>query len=135
MVATVFVPWEKALLRWKIGVNRIKTHFPQAYEIDLQTGKGDKSKLGTISFAEIRINGKPLIVVNASQYNWRGKGKKVDYEAIRSCFEMIKKQFSGLRMAYPAIGAGLAGGDWEIISEIINKVLENENHTFVEFNG
>lgn len=114
----------------------IKTHFSQAYEADLQTEKGEKSKLGTISFAEIMVNDKPLIVVNAyTQYNWRGKGKKVDYDAIQSCFQLIKQQFSGLRIAYPAIGAGLAGGSWEMISNIICEVLENENHLFVEYNG
>jgi len=30
-----------------------------------------------------------------------------------------------------SIGAGLAGGDWEIISSIINEELEGEDHTCV----
>jgi len=42
-------------------------------------------------------------------------------------------KFSGKRIAYPLLGAGLAGGDWDIISKIISKVLENEDHTLVKF--
>ena len=49
-------------------------------------------------------------------------------------FKKIKKNFSGLKIGYPAIGAGLAGGDWKKISKIIDKELQGEDHTFVEFN-
>ena len=31
------------------------------------------------------------------------------------------------------IGAGLAGGDWDIIKVIIDKALEGFNHTLVEY--
>jgi O-acetyl-ADP-ribose deacetylase (regulator of RNase III) len=40
-----------------------------------------------------------------------------------------------LRIGYPAIGAGLAGGDWEVISSIIEEELKGEDHTFVKFIG
>ena len=48
-------------------------------------------------------------------------------------FSKIKRDFTGQRIGYPLIGAGLAGGDWNVISKIIEEELENENHTFVEF--
>ncbi|WP_187261659.1 macro domain-containing protein [Pontibacter beigongshangensis] len=112
----------------------IKQEFPEAYKADLATVKGDKLKLGSISSADIIVNGKNLKVVNAyTQYNWRGAGVKADYEAIRSAFKEIKENFSGLSMAYPAIGAGLAGGNWEVISQIIEEELEGEDHTLVVF--
>ncbi|WP_210463130.1 macro domain-containing protein [Rufibacter roseolus] len=112
----------------------IKEKFPEAYKADLGTKKGDKSKLGTISSAELSVNGKTLIVVNAyTQFDWKGTGVKADYDAVRSAFSHIKGKFSGLKIAYPAIGAGLAGGDWKIISAIIEEELEGEDHTFVEF--
>ena len=63
----------------------IKAAFPQAYEADLATPRGDRAKLGTCSFAEIERDGTPLIVVNAyTQFDWRGSGPKVDYDAVRS---------------------------------------------------
>jgi O-acetyl-ADP-ribose deacetylase (regulator of RNase III) len=112
----------------------IKQYFPTAYKADLATTKGDKSKLGTFSFAEIKIDDKTLIVINAySQYHWKGTDGKADYEAIRAVFQAIKQQFGGLRIGYPAIGAGLAGGDWQIILTIIDEELLGEDHTFVVF--
>ena len=112
----------------------IKQTFPEAYEADLKTQKGDKTKLGTLSYAVVEIKGKKLIVVNAyTQFNWRGSGTKANYNAIASTFKCIKEKFSGLRIGYPGIGAGLAGGDWHIISQIINHELAGEDHTFVAF--
>jgi O-acetyl-ADP-ribose deacetylase (regulator of RNase III) len=112
----------------------IKTYFPRAYEEDLKTTRGDKVKLGSISFAEIENKNKKLIVVNAyTQYHWKGKGVKVDYDALRSSFKEVKTKFPGLRIGYPAIGAGLAGGDWSIIKQIIEEELSGEDHTFVIF--
>ena len=78
-------------------------------------------------------NGELIIVNGYTQFNWRGSGRKADYEAIREVFSKVKKEFSGLRIGYPAIGAGLARGDWKIISEIIEEELKGENHTFVEY--
>lgn len=112
----------------------IKLKFPEAYKADLKTEKGDKSKLGTISVTETETeNGKLIIVNGYTQFNWRGNGNKADYDAIRNVFQKVKEKFSGLRIGYPAIGAGLAGGDWNIISEIIAQELDGENHTFVEY--
>lgn len=112
----------------------IKAHFPEAYYADINTKKGDIDKLGAISYAKVRIDSHELIIVNAyTQFHYRGTGRKVDYDALKSCFKEIKQQFGGLRIGYPAIGAGLAGGDWNVISEIINEELKNETHTFVKY--
>ena len=43
----------------------------------------------------------------------------------------IKTQFSGRRIAYPKIGAGLARGDWARIARIIDEELAGETHTLV----
>ena len=112
----------------------IKQNFPAAYQADLETENGDESKLGTISWATTEIECGKLIVVNGyTQFNWKGSGRKADYNVIQNVFEKVKDNFSGLRIGYPAIGAGLARGDWKIIYEIIEEALKDENHTFVEF--
>lgn len=115
------------------GIARaIKSAFPAAFEADCSTEKGDRSKLGSISYAKVQCGGNVIIVVNAyTQFHWRGRGPKVDYEALRLAFREVKKQFFGLRIAYPLIGAGLAGGDWNKISCIIDAELEGEEHTLV----
>jgi len=117
------------------GIARgVKQKFPEAYEADLKTESGDRSKLGTISWVEVDTNFGRLVVVNGyTQYDWRGQGRKVDYDAVRNVFRNVKQKFSGLRIGYPAIGAGLAGGDWQIIAKIIEEELNGEDHTFVEF--
>ncbi len=47
--------------------------------------------------------------------------------------EWIKANHSGKRIGLPKIGAGLARGDWEVISGIIEEVLAGEDVTLVEF--
>ncbi len=112
----------------------IRQAYPEAYEVDMKTKKGDKLKLGTFSVANVKSNVGDLIIINAyTQFDWRGNGQKVDYDAIRVIFKKVKEKFSGLKIGYPAIGAGLAGGDWNIISDIIDEELKGENHTFVEW--
>lgn len=112
----------------------IKARFPEAYAADLATTKGDREKLGTISFAEIERPHHSLVVVNAyTQYDWRGSGKKVDYDAIRTTMQFVKSRFGGKRIGYPLIGAGLAGGDWSEIAPIIDAALNGEDHTLVRY--
>lgn len=111
----------------------IRATFPEAYEADRQTAKGDRSKLGTISSANVHRNGHEITIVNGyTQFHWRGSGVLVDYDAIRSVMAAVKSQFSGKRIGYPKIGAGLAKGDWATISQIIDEELAGEDHTLVE---
>jgi O-acetyl-ADP-ribose deacetylase (regulator of RNase III) len=110
---------------------QIKVQLPAAFEADRATVKGDRAKLGTCSVATIG----PLTVVNAyTQFTWSKKGQAVvDYEAIASCLRMVKARFAGRRIGLPKIGAGLAGGDWGKISAIIDRELEGEDVTLVEY--
>ena len=112
----------------------IKAAFPAAFAADPATARGDRAKLGSCTFAKIDRNGSPLIVVNAcTQFDYRGSGPKVDYDAVRSCFRWIRRQHSGKRIGLPKIGAGLAGGDWKRIAAIIEEELAGEDVTLVEF--
>jgi O-acetyl-ADP-ribose deacetylase (regulator of RNase III) len=112
---------------------QIRSQFPQAWEADLATQSGDRSKLGSYSKACINTPSGRLHVINAyTQYHYSGDGVLVDYDAVTKVFTALKNQFHGQRMGYPQIGAGLAGGDWKIISEIIDSALDGETHTLVE---
>lgn len=112
----------------------VKSEFPEAYEADCLTEKGSIDKLGTYSHAITERNGNEITVINAyTQHDFKGPGMKADYDAIRSVFKKIKSDFSGKRIGYPKIGAGLAGGDWDQISKIIDEELAGEDHTLVEF--
>ena len=43
----------------------------------------------------------------------------------------VARDFAGLRIGYPLIGAGLAGGDWQRIAAIIDDALVDQHHTLV----
>ncbi|MCP3871693.1 MAG: phosphatase [Desulfobacteraceae bacterium] len=112
----------------------IRENFPEAYQADLNTRMGDKKKLGTYSLAHIKRNGNNFTVINAyTQYDFSGFGQLVDYGAIQKIFAHIKTDFTHQRIGYPKIGAGLAKGNWEVISNIINEELQGEAHTLVDF--
>lgn len=66
-----------------------------------------------------------------SQFDYRGRGVLVDYEAVRGVMREVKRRFGGQRIGYPEIGAGLARGDWATISAIIDEELAGEDHTLV----
>jgi len=104
---------------------QIKSHYPEAYEVDQKTTKGDISKLGTYTIAE--HNG--LIIVNAyTEYKY-GRGKQVDYEAIQQVFHRIVRDFSDKKIGIPKIGAGYGGGRWKIIHDIIYKEMKETGKT------
>jgi len=117
------------------GIARaIRDRYPAAYEADLATENGSRDKLGSYSCAAVPAGEHDLIVVNAyTQFDYRGGGVQADYDAIARVFARIKSDFCGKRIGYPMIGAGLAGGDWTKISAIIDRELQGEDHTLVNF--
>ena len=119
--------------------------------------KGDINKLGTIDYKhqmvipimqKIHVNGveveapnfggHPLVVANSyTQYYYGriytdGATPPVDYDAITLCMRKINHLFPEKRIGLPLIGAGLAGGDWNIIEKIIEKELKNMDVTIVK---
>lgn len=115
---------------------QLKQTFPDVYLVDKKhTRYADESKLGTFSSASfLSEDNHVLTILNAyTQFNYSGSGVKVNYSAISSIFSGIKELYSGKKIAYPKIGAGLAGGDWSIISSIIDEKLEGEDHTLVVY--
>jgi O-acetyl-ADP-ribose deacetylase (regulator of RNase III) len=117
------------------GIARvIQEEFPEAYAADLVTIKGDRNKLGDFSFATVTRNGNQITIVNGyTQFHFHGESVLVDYDAVQSIFKKVKQRFSGKRIGYPKIGAGLAGGDWRRIARIIDQELAGEDHRLVVY--
>jgi len=108
----------------------IKEKFPPAYRADLNTVKGNPDKLGRISSTTIY----DLTVLNAYiQFRYGTDEVHVDYDAVRAVFKTIAILYPKSRIGYPMIGCGLAGGDWDIVSKIIDDELEGCDHTIVIF--
>jgi len=58
---------------------------------------------------------------------------QLDYNALTLCLRKINHKFSGHKIGLPKIGAGLAGGDWDIIKTIIERELKDMDVTIVYF--
>jgi O-acetyl-ADP-ribose deacetylase (regulator of RNase III) len=109
----------------------IREEFPDAYTADKFGGRtGDKNKLGTFTKFEYPN----LTVLNLyTQFQYGTQTIEVVYPAIRMCMKAIKENYSGKRIGLPMIGAGLGGGDWNIISQIIEEELRDEDVTIVRY--
>lgn len=102
---------------------QIKKMFPEAHTADLETMWGDKSKLGTYTKAET----KSKTIVNAyTQFNYTKDEIDVDYDALIRVFTKIKEDFPHyLKIGMPRIGCGLAGGDWNKVEFILDRIFDD----------
>ena len=93
---------------------------------------------------------KDVLVINSYIQNFMGctdeyyppisyKAIKESFRGINSLLEMLqrehRKEGREISVGIPMIGAGLAGGDWELISMIINDATPNVDITLVEYDG
>lgn len=106
---------------------KIRKAFPSAAEADQRTVRGDQTKLGTYSSAEVRLPMRKLTVVNAyTQFGLAQHASDVvfDYEAFRQVLRRLATNFADKRIGMPKIGSGLAGGNWGRIKKIIEEELD-----------
>jgi O-acetyl-ADP-ribose deacetylase (regulator of RNase III) len=104
----------------------VKELYPNAFRVykEFCDSTREKDRLGKIVISDEKhhITGKPFKLVNAiTQLNFGKDGKRyVSYDAVGSCFTYL----SGIVepksvVVLPKIGAGLGGGNWKTISQII----------------
>ena len=75
---------------------------------------------------EVHVAGDKVILnCFTQQYCGYGGKKYVSYDAIEACFKKALEycKDENLKIGIPKIGAGLAGGSWNIIETIINEVF------------
>lgn len=102
---------------------------PQAFNADCKTKKGDRSKMGTYTWAYVNdiYTKSSYTIINAyTQYTFWDRSDMLDYVALKTVFERIKLDYDSTtnipRIGIPLIGAGLACGDWNMIESIIASV-------------
>lgn len=117
-------------------------------------GKGDVNKLGQIDYKVFYLEDekwveypdeggkwveRELTVVNAyTQYKYGrnhadGDKTPIDYDALTLVMKKINHKFKGKHIGLPRIGAGLAGGDWFTIYNIIKSQLKDCDVTVVNY--
>jgi len=120
---------------------QVRRQFPAACDADLATPYGDPAKLGTCSVATVATSAGALTIANAyTQFHpsaGQGAGTRVDvdYDAVHGAMGWLKAHYAGKRIGLPQIGAGLAGGDWNRIHDIIAAQLAGEDVAIVIFDG
>lgn len=83
--------------------------------------------LGDVQFVRTKSG---LIIGNLATQKDFGKGDKVyiNYEAFRTCLVKVMEFMKAHKinhLSMPKIGAGLAGGDWNVIEDILLDVLDS----------
>lgn len=127
---------------------QLKKAFPEVYNKDLLTKKGDINKLGQYTFFE--LNNKITIINAYTQYGFGSNKKTMAYNilpqlkildkqfpteqqfvygALINILLLLNKNYPEDKYDYriPKIGSGLAGGKWNIIEPIFLKLNPNRN--------
>lgn len=111
------------------------TDDPAKYKFESKSMFGDIRKLGNIESNVVYVgegNMKKLSVVNCyTQFTFSRNEVVADYEAIALCMKKLANLFAGKAIGLPKIGCGLGGGDWRIVSNIIERELSNCDVTIV----
>lgn len=139
-----------------IAVEFVKHFSTDTFNLENIKYKGDRSKLGKIDYERLSLCDYDqkfkifpedcdtillnLYIVNCyTQYHYGknhsdGVSKPLDYDALTSCMQNINKVFKGKRIGLPLIGCGLAGGEFNLIKNIIETELKDCDVTIVHYN-
>jgi O-acetyl-ADP-ribose deacetylase (regulator of RNase III) len=112
---------------------QIKNMYPQAYEADKSFPYSPEVRLGKLSYAYIPE--KPIIIFNLyGQYDYGRSGVKTNYRALYSAMDSMFYILDEYPVPFPikigmpyGIGCGLAGGDWNIVYKMIEKLSVKYN--------
>jgi len=100
----------------------VRERYPAAWEADIQTQRGLKTKLGTFSNAEVIPN--RFICNMYGQYHYGRDKRYTDYEAVYTALGDIKFWAEGYDIGCLLIphlmGCRNAGGDWLVIRAMID---------------
>jgi len=105
----------------------IKVKYPKVRHYYLDKFEEEGWKLGDVQFVKLG-SGDQYIANCATQDSYLPRGiQHVNYDAVEIAMKRLRNfaMVDNLTIAIPKIGAGLAGGDWNIIEEIINKVFDD----------
>ncbi len=114
------------------GVARyVRDNFPKAFYDYVRVFEEQQGlTLGQVIMSEVLPR---RMIANAITQRYFGSdGKRyVDYDAVRESFRKVHDFAVGnnyKNIAFPKIGAGLGGGDWNVIEKIIKEELKDLNY-------
>ena len=105
------------------GIAReIRERYPMAAAMDMETTRGDYTKLGNWTVGLNDLTDRRFLIINAyTQYNMSQGTDVFEYTAFQLILEKLVHEFGNKRIGLPYIGCGLAGGDQETILDMIER--------------
>lgn len=116
---------------------QIKRHFPAAFAADVDFPYSSNARFGRYSSALTHNGTKPVEVVNLYGQRYLGRSNYTNdslhyrYAAIEAALSTYFRQksaqadFDQLKFGVPTyMGCAIAGGDWEVVRGILQKIAE-----------
>lgn len=113
---------------------QIRERFPEVYVSykELCMTMGARRLLGTIDI--VGTNAEYEVVNIFSQYNYGYNGSRyTSYDAFTNALETLRDWIEpGKTIGFPKnIGCGLGGGNWKVISALIEEILGEEYNVYI----
>ncbi len=115
---------------------QIRIRFPEAYDVYRESYDSKLLTLGSVTYMyypKTEQSEQKIIANAAGQETVGTKTRQVDYDATRMCFynindamKIFENEFKISTINFPLFGCGLAGGDWQIISKIIEEEVNDK---------
>jgi O-acetyl-ADP-ribose deacetylase (regulator of RNase III) len=112
----------------------IAKKWPEVYDADKQTPRGDYKKLGTIGVVKLKNPEKNIkyVINQYSQHTFGRDRRYTNYEAFYNCLVHIRETCEKMEdvktIGFPyKIGCNLAGGNWKIVVNMIETVFEDSS--------
>ncbi|WP_024428304.1 macro domain-containing protein [Bacillus safensis] len=121
---------------------QIKSKYPNVYKDYKQLCKDQNIKRGLLGATQfVDVNENKTIANLFAQDSYGVKTRQTDYEAMELCLKSLKSvvttdysKYKGCSIAIPyGIGCGLAGGDWNIVKQMIDDILGECDVTIYKF--
>lgn len=119
---------------------QIRNRFPEVYEKYINRyedtvwrGRGTEVMLGSIDIVRLRESNRYVINMYSQADYGYDRNRYTSYDAFAMALEEIKLEVpAGYSIGFPKnIGCGLGGGDWRIISILIESILGNEREVYI----
>ena len=119
----------------KIGSGVAKALYEKFPEVKEQYHKffeypRGKSPLGCSQLVHTK-EGKRIYNLFTQEYYGYDEKRYVNYAALVNCFMELAEFRAGETIAIPKIGCGLAGGDWNIVEQLINDTVGDDLEIWV----
>ncbi|UUG69465.1 hypothetical protein SEA_SHAM_158 [Streptomyces phage Sham] len=102
-----------------------RANYLRAYQNEVVEWGNSRLRLGSVFLVDVKED---LYVANMiAQHGVRSANNPVplNYEALEICLDRLARdaEFLNATVHMPRIGCGLAGGKWDVVESIINRVL------------